>query len=152
MHRLQISLPPSLVGWLEDRARNEDISLAEVIRRLVAQAIAAQPEPGEPPGEPAVREPFAAYAFRGTDARKGQSMDQSTVNVHEAKTHLSRLLSRVQRGETIVIANAGRPVAKLTPVQERPGKRRAGSAEGHFVVPDDFDDPLPDEILRDFGV
>ncbi|MGE5603350.1 MAG: type II toxin-antitoxin system Phd/YefM family antitoxin [Nitrososphaerales archaeon] len=75
-----------------------------------------------------------------------------TVNVHQAKTHLSRLLARVQAGEEIVIANAGRPVARLVPVGAKPAKRVPGSAAGHFVVPDDFDDPLPEEILKDFGL
>lgn len=74
------------------------------------------------------------------------------VNVHQAKTHLSRLLARVQAGEEIIIANAGRPVARLVPATERPAKRLPGSAAGHFVVPDDFDDPLPVDILEDFGL
>jgi prevent-host-death family protein len=74
------------------------------------------------------------------------------VNVHQAKTHLSRLLARVEAGEEVVIANAGRPVARLVPIGERPAKRVPGSAAGQFVVPDDFDDPLPEEILKDFGL
>lgn len=73
----------------------------------------------------------------------------STVGVHEAKTHLSRLLRRVAAGEEIVIARAGKPVARLVPV----GKQRhilLGRDEGLFVVPDDFDAPLPAEVLEDF--
>ncbi len=52
------------------------------------------------------------------------------VNVHEAKTHLSRLLDRVSQGEEIVIARAGRPVAQLVPVREQPERREPGSASG----------------------
>ena len=68
------------------------------------------------------------------------------VNIHEAKTHLSRLLERVAMGEEIVIAKAGTPVAKLVPLSTRPKKRMLGSAKGEFVVPDDFNDPLPKEV------
>ncbi len=71
------------------------------------------------------------------------------VNVHEAKTHLSRLLSRVAAGEEIVIARAGKPVAKLVPIQPRP-QRVLGQDEGLFEVPDDFDAPLPPEVLALF--
>ena len=72
------------------------------------------------------------------------------VNVHEAKTHLSKLLDRVALGEEVVIAKAGRPVAKLVAVsstpKNTPKKRILGRAQGEFVVPDDFNDPLPNEI------
>jgi prevent-host-death family protein len=71
------------------------------------------------------------------------------VNVHEAKTHLSRLLVRVAAGEEIVIARAGKPVAKLVPVEPRP-QRILGQDEGLFEVPDDFDAPLPPEVLALF--
>ena len=64
-----------------------------------------------------------------------------TVNVHEAKTHLSRLLERVSKGEEIVIAKAGKPVARLIP--ELPEKKRAlGAMRGKFVVPEDFNEPM----------
>jgi len=73
------------------------------------------------------------------------------VNVHEAKTHLSRLLARVEAGESVVIARSGRPVAWLTPYEDTSPKRRVlGRDEGLFEVPDDFDAPLPDEVLRRF--
>ena len=72
------------------------------------------------------------------------------VNVHEAKTHLSKLLERVQRGEEIVIARAGRPVARLIAVTERPECRTPGSAKGALWISDDFDAPLPEEILESF--
>ena len=66
------------------------------------------------------------------------------VNVHEAKTNLSKLLERVAKGEEIVIAKAGKPVARL--VRETPGKRERmlGTMRGKFNVPDDFDDPMTD--------
>ncbi len=75
---------------------------------------------------------------------------QSTVNVHEAKTHLSRLLARVEQGEDIVIARAGRPIARLSKYVAEPEKRVMGRDAGLFVVPADFDDPLPDDVLRSF--
>ncbi len=71
------------------------------------------------------------------------------VGIHEAKTHLSRLLRRVAAGEEVVIARAGRPVARLVPVREA-RLRELGRDRGVFSVPDDFDQPLPDEILRAF--
>lgn len=71
------------------------------------------------------------------------------VNVHEAKTHLSRLLLRVAGGEEIVIARAGKPIARLVPIE--PKTRRAiGQDDGLFEIPDDFDAPLPDEVLALF--
>jgi prevent-host-death family protein len=72
------------------------------------------------------------------------------VNVHEAKTHLSRLLDRVSQGEEIVIARAGKPVARLVPVSEQPERREPGSASGRVVVGEDFDAPLPEEVLEAF--
>jgi prevent-host-death family protein len=68
------------------------------------------------------------------------------VNIHEAKTHLSRLLERVALGEEVVIAKAGKPVAKLVPLDDQPRMRVLGSAKDEFTVPDDFNDPLPKEI------
>jgi prevent-host-death family protein len=66
------------------------------------------------------------------------------VNIHEAKTHFSRLLERVAMGEEVIIAKAGTPVAKLVPLKTMPKKRVFGSAKGDFTVPDDFNDPDPD--------
>jgi prevent-host-death family protein len=68
------------------------------------------------------------------------------VNIHEAKTHLSRLLERVAMGEEVVIAKAGTPIAKLVSLKSARPKFKFGSAKGEFVVPDDFNDPLPKEI------
>jgi prevent-host-death family protein len=71
------------------------------------------------------------------------------VGVHEAKTNLSRLLQRVAAGEEIVIARGGKPVARLVPVQG-PRSRELGPDRGLFEVPEDFDAPLPAEVLVDF--
>lgn len=79
----------------------------------------------------------------------GMATTAFEVNVHDAKTHLSRLLRRVAAGEEIVIARAGVPVARLVPVASRP-ERRFGIDRGRFEVPEDFDAPLPDAVLRDF--
>lgn len=68
------------------------------------------------------------------------------VNIHEAKTNLSKLLERVALGEEIVIAKAGKPVAKLVAISNARPRFKLGSARGEFVVPDDFNDPLPKEI------
>lgn len=74
---------------------------------------------------------------------------QKVVNIHEAKTHLSRLLERVQAGEEVTIAKAGRPVARLVPIATL-GKRPLGMDRGKVWIADDFDAPLPDDILADF--
>ena len=71
------------------------------------------------------------------------------MNVHEAKTHLSRLLDRVAGGDEVVIAKAGKPVARLVPFNA-PGQRRLGLDAGRVILADDFDAPLPDEVLSDF--
>ncbi len=73
-----------------------------------------------------------------------------TVNIHEAKTHLSRLLARVSAGEEVMIAKAGKPVARLVPCHEGPGDRVPGLDRGLFRVPEDFDEPLPPEIAEAF--
>lgn len=72
------------------------------------------------------------------------------VGVHEAKTRLSQLLRLVDGGQEVEISRGGEPVAKLVPIRS-PQKRRLGSDEGAFVVPDDFDAPLPDDILESFA-
>lgn len=77
-------------------------------------------------------------------------MSDSIVNMHEAKTHLSRLAERASRGERITIARAGRPVATLGPIEESRTPRRLGVAAGKVKLRDDFSDPLPDDILRAF--
>ncbi len=72
-----------------------------------------------------------------------------TFNVHAAKTHFSRLVDAAAGGEEIIIAKAGKPVARLMPLA-CPSKRRLGILEGIAVVPPDFDAPLPDEMLALF--
>lgn len=74
----------------------------------------------------------------------------TTVNIHEAKTHLSRLLSRVAAGEEIVIARGGKPIAALVPLGTATQDRKPGSARGRITITDDFDAPLPDEVLKGF--
>ena len=73
----------------------------------------------------------------------------SEVGVHEAKTHLSRLLRQVMAGDEVVITRGGTPIARLVPVDVR-RSRTLGSDEGLYEVPDDFDRPLPDDVLDDF--
>ena len=72
-------------------------------------------------------------------------------NVHEAKTHLSRLLERVAAGEEVVIAKAGVPVARLVPVVKPVDERPLGTERGRWIVPDDFDAPLPPDVLESFA-
>lgn len=71
-----------------------------------------------------------------------------TVSVHEAKTHLSRLLQRIAEGEEVTITRSGHPVARLVPIED--ARPVFGVDEGRFVVPDDFDDPLDEQLLRAF--
>jgi prevent-host-death family protein len=73
------------------------------------------------------------------------------VNIHQAKTHFSRLLQRVAAGEEVIIARAGVPVARLVAVEPtKPEARPLGFARGEVWVADDFDAPLPDELLAQF--
>ena len=74
-----------------------------------------------------------------------------TVNVHEAKTHLSRLLEQALAGDDVIIMRSGRHLVRLVPVEMAPKRRVVGSAKGEFTVPDDFNDELPEEILQEFG-
>ena len=72
------------------------------------------------------------------------------VNIHTAKTHLSRLVSEVAAGEEIVIAKAGKPVARLLPFEPRREPRKPGMMKDQIWIADDFDDPLPEEIMAAF--
>ena len=72
------------------------------------------------------------------------------MNTHEAKTRLSRLLRRVAAGEEITIANRGVPVARLVPVSAEGTTRKLGFFRGQMTIPDDFDAPLPTDILDAF--
>ena len=69
---------------------------------------------------------------------------EKPINIHEAKTHLSRLVERVEAGEEITLARAGRPVARLVPYRARQEPRRAGIWKGRISIGPDFDEPLPD--------
>ena len=73
-----------------------------------------------------------------------------TVNIHAAKTHLSKLIEDAERGEEIIIARAGKPVARLVPLRARPRERRLGLLEGRIRIAEDFDAPLPEEVLKAF--
>ena len=73
-----------------------------------------------------------------------------TVNVHDAKTNLSELLKRVEAGKEVVIARAGKPVARLVPASIVTVKRLLGTARGLVKMTDDFNDPLPEDLLRQF--
>ncbi len=72
------------------------------------------------------------------------------VNVHEAKTQLSRLLKRVAEGEEITIARAGVPVARLIGIAPASKARPLGAMDGQIYIPDDFDAPLPADVLASF--
>ncbi len=72
------------------------------------------------------------------------------VNIHEAKTNLSQLLSRVEAGEEIIIARAGKPIARLTVIPSALNKRPIGLEKGLFKVPKNFDTPLPQDLLDEF--
>jgi prevent-host-death family protein len=72
------------------------------------------------------------------------------VNVHQAKTHLSRLLLRVESGEEIVIARGGKPIARLVPIRRAAATRRPGRFAGRGRIADDFNAPLPTDVLAQF--
>lgn len=75
------------------------------------------------------------------------------VNVHEAKTQLSRLLQQVEAGEEVIIARAGKPVARLVPLQPNRPQRQPGRLEGIILPPpDSFFDPMTDEELKEWGL
>ena len=77
-----------------------------------------------------------------------------TVNIHQAKTHLSRLLEKVAKGEPFIIAKAGKPVAKVIPFEEpkREPRKLGFLAHEHIVIPENFDRWAEDEIAQMFGV
>lgn len=69
------------------------------------------------------------------------------VNIHEAKTHLSRLVDRAAAGEQVVIAKSGKPIVRLVPYTGDDSPRRPGSMRGKIRMSEDFDEPLPTELL-----
>src|SRR5271156_833053 len=80
----------------------------------------------------------------------GVSVMSVVINIHAAKTQLSKLLDAAVAGEEVIIAKAGKPVARLVSIDAAPAPRRLGILDGKIHVPDDFDDPLPDEIIAEF--
>ena len=81
-------------------------------------------------------------------------MASTQVNLYEAKTQLSSLVERAAKGEEIVIAKGGKPMARLISIQEEPKKPRkpGGNLLGITYIADDFDAPLPEDVLKDFGL
>jgi prevent-host-death family protein len=75
-----------------------------------------------------------------------------TVNIHAAKTHLSALVEEAAAGEEIIIAKAGKPVARLVPLKKPDFRKSFGIWKDKIWISDDFDAPLPPEILKSFGV
>lgn len=73
------------------------------------------------------------------------------INIHEAKTHLSRFVEQAAAGEEIIIAKAGKPIAKLVSLQAPLARRKLGILGGKLKVPEDFDAPLPGEVLASFS-
>jgi prevent-host-death family protein len=74
-----------------------------------------------------------------------------TINIHAAKTHLSSLVAEVEAGEEIIIAKAGKPVARLMPLENKKAQRKPGLMKGQIWMSDDFDAPLPPDLLKAFG-
>ncbi|TAK75894.1 MAG: type II toxin-antitoxin system Phd/YefM family antitoxin [Gammaproteobacteria bacterium] len=74
----------------------------------------------------------------------------TTVNIHQAKTHFSKLIEAVMRGEEIIIAKAGKPAAKLVPIAPVKPKRKPGALKGQIRIAADFDATLPDDLLDQF--
>jgi prevent-host-death family protein len=74
----------------------------------------------------------------------------TTINIHEAKTHLSRIVDEVAAGAEVVIAKAGKPMARLSPIQSAPKPKKFGLLKGKLVVPDDFNAPLDEATLASF--
>lgn len=74
----------------------------------------------------------------------------TTVNIHDAKTHLSRLVDEVASGAEIIIAKAGKPMARLSPLSTPVHKKQLGLLKGRIKVPDNFNAPLDDETMAVF--
>lgn len=72
------------------------------------------------------------------------------VNIHEAKTHFSKLIQQVLLGEEIIVAKSGVPLIKWTPYEKPMTKRKGGQLKGILIINDNFDDPLPDDLLKSF--
>ncbi|MDT8439921.1 MAG: type II toxin-antitoxin system prevent-host-death family antitoxin [Wenzhouxiangellaceae bacterium] len=72
------------------------------------------------------------------------------VNLYEAKTQLSKLVEAAVAGEEVIIARAGKPVARLSALEKPAHKRRLGILDGKITIPEDFNAPLPDEVIESF--
>ena len=72
------------------------------------------------------------------------------INEHEAREHFSELIDRVVLSEEVTIMRAGKPVARLVPIEKLAKRRQLGLAKGQFVVPEDFDAPLPPDVEESF--
>jgi len=77
-------------------------------------------------------------------------MNSSTMNIHEAKTHLSKLIDEVSKGKEIILAKAGKPLVKLVPLEQSKPKRIPGFLKGKIKFSADFDAPLPQEWVDEF--
>jgi prevent-host-death family protein len=73
-----------------------------------------------------------------------------TVNIHEAKTHLSRLIEKAVAGEDVIIAKSGKPIVRLTQIDATPKRRKLGILDGLYDVPEDIDTPFEQEIEKMF--
>lgn len=73
-----------------------------------------------------------------------------TINIHEAKTHLSRIVEDVAHGAEVIIAKAGKPIARLVPLEHKPTPKQFGLLKGKIRVPRDFNAPLPAGVLKSF--
>lgn len=72
------------------------------------------------------------------------------INIHDAKTHFSRVINQALKGDEIIIARGGKPLIRLVPYTEEKQIRRGGQFKGLMQISDDFDAPLPEEILKHF--
>ncbi|RLD96114.1 MAG: type II toxin-antitoxin system Phd/YefM family antitoxin [Aquificota bacterium] len=72
------------------------------------------------------------------------------ANIHEAKSNLSKLIELMLEGEEVIIAKAGKPIARLVPIREREDERELGFYEGKIELLDDVDQPLPDDVAEEF--
>jgi prevent-host-death family protein len=72
------------------------------------------------------------------------------INIHEAKTHLSRIVDEVAAGSEVIIAKAGKPMARLMPLTAIPRAKKLGQLKGKIKVPDDFNAPLSEDVMADF--
>lgn len=84
-------------------------------------------------------------------SKKPAPVVRETVSLYEAKTHLSSLIERAAHGEEIVITKSGKPKARLVPLDDLRPMRKPGRGRGQWRVADDFDEPLPEGLLADFG-